>query len=281
MILEHEIPNGCRLYFGKNARKKRELESTLANFFYDNGFEEIITPNFSYSGHQSIDNESQLIRINDEKNNQVALRADSTLDVARIITKRLGRTTDHKKWFYIQPVFSYPTNENYQIGCEWLEHKNISDIINLTSEVLDTLAIKPLIQITNINIPKLVSSELNIDLSLFKNGEIATLFAMDIEWLSTLLKVATKQDLQNVKSMLPNSVQVEVQKLLDVATEVDYENIALSPLYYSPMKYYDDIYFRVIQDNYTIAKGGKYHSDDLCSLGFAFYSDNLLKILED
>ena len=281
MILEHEIPNGCRLYFGANARKKRELEQTLANFFYGNGFEEIVTPNFSYSGHQSIDDESQLIRINDEKNNQVALRADSTLDVARIITKRLGRTTNHKKWFYIQPVFSYPTNENYQIGCEWIEHTKISDIINLTSEVLDTIEIKPLIQITNINIPKLVSEELNIDLALFKNGEIASLFSLEVEWLTTLLKVASKEDLQNVKPLLPQSVQVEVQKLLDVACEVKYDNVALSPLYYSPMKYYDDIYFRVISDNYTIAKGGKYHSDDICSLGFAIYSDNLLKILED
>jgi ATP phosphoribosyltransferase regulatory subunit HisZ len=281
MILEHEIPNGCRLYFGKNARKKRELEQTLANFFYDKGFEEIVTPNFSYSGHQSIDNESQLIRINDEKNNQVALRADSTLDVARIITKRLGRTTSHKKWFYIQPVFSYPTSENYQIGCEWLEHKEISDIINLTAEVLNTIEITPLIQITNINIPKLVSKELGIDLALFKNGEIATLFAMDIKWLSTLLKVASISDLENVKPMLPESLQVEVQKLLDVANEVTYENIAVSPLYYAPMKYYDDLYFRVIEGNYTLAKGGKYHSDDICSQGFAFYSDNLLKILED
>jgi hypothetical protein len=41
------------------------------------------------------------------------------------------------------------------------------------------------------------------------------------------------------------------------------------------------VYFRVIQDNYTLAKGGKYKSDGIESLGFAFYTDNLLKILED
>jgi len=281
MIHEHEIPSGCRLYFGKIAKKKRELESILSNFFYEKGFEEIITPNFSYSGHQSIDDETKLIKIHDEQNNQVALRADSTLDVARIITKRLGRTTDHKKWFYIQPVFSYPSQENYQIGCEWLEHEKLSDIINITSEVLARLEIKPMIQITNINIPKLVSSELNIDLSLFRDGEIAKLFGLDVEWLTKLLQVVSKQDLKDLKKDLPSSIQDEVQKLIDIACEIEYENIALSPLYYAPMKYYDDIYFRVIEGNNTLAKGGRYDSDGIESLGFALYTDNLLKILED
>lgn len=281
MILEHEIPNGCRLYFGSIAKKKRDLEYTISNFFYEQGFEEIVTPNFSYSGHQSIDNEKSLIKINDEQNNQVALRADSTLDVARIITKRLGRTTDHKKWFYIQPVFSYPTIENYQIGCEWLEHNKISDSINIASDVLATLHIKPLIQITNIHIPKLVAKELDIDLNLFKNGEIGKLFELNIPWLHKLLHVVSKEDLKNIKDELPSSIHLEVQKLIDVACEIAYENISLSPLYYAPMKYYDDIYFRVIQDNYTVAKGGIYSSDGTKSLGFAFYTDNLLKILED
>jgi histidyl-tRNA synthetase len=281
MILEHEIPSGCRLYFGKIAKQKRELEATLSNYFYTNGFEEIVTPNFSYSGHQSIDNENSLIKINDEKNNQVALRADSTLDVARIITKRLGRTTNHKKWFYIQPTFSYPTTENYQIGCEWLEHTNFSDVINITADILDTINIKPLIQVTNINIPKLVADELNIDLALFKNGEIAKLFDMNIDWLTKLLQVVSIEDLEAIKNELPDSLTTEIQKLVDLVSDVTYENITISPLYYSPMKYYDDVYFRVIQDNYTLAKGGKYKSDGIESLGFAFYTDNLLKILED
>ena len=281
MIREHEIPNGCRLYFGKTAKKKRELESTLAQFFYAKEFEEILTPNFSYSGHQSIDDERALIHITDEENNQVALRADSTLDVARIITKRLGRTTDHKKWFYMQPIFAYPTTENYQIGCEWLEHDQLSDIINITSDALETINIKPLIQITNINIPKLVATELDLDISIFKDGEFAKLFALKIDWLEKLLHVTSKEELESIKDELPSSLHTEIEKLIKVASNVTYENVALSPLYYAPMKYYDDIYFRVIEGNYTLAKGGRYQSEGLESLGFAFYTDNLLKILED
>jgi ATP phosphoribosyltransferase regulatory subunit HisZ len=280
MIFEHEIPNGSRLYFGNSARKKRELENKLSSFFYDIGFEEIVTPNFSYSGHQAIDDETKLIKMHDEKNNQVALRADSTLDVARIINKRLGRTTSHKKWFYIQPVFTYPANENYQIGCEWLEHENISDILNLTGEVLKQIDIKPTIQVTNINIAKLVACELNIDLGLFKDGEIAKLFELKVDWLDKLIHSITKEDLQNILPELPANIKVEVEKLIKSVDGVEYENIVLSPLYYTHMKYYTDVYYRVIESNYTIAKGGRYESNGLQSLGFSLYTDNLLKILE-
>ena len=152
MILEHEIPEGSRLYFGKTAKLKREIENKLASFLDKAGFEEIVTPNFSYSQHQSIEDNKKLITFSDTKNQNLALRADSTLDVVRIITKRLGRTTSHKKWFYVQPVFSYSSNEDYQIGCEWINHDNITDILNLTSSLLNELKVNPVLQLSNINI---------------------------------------------------------------------------------------------------------------------------------
>jgi len=284
MIFEHEIPDGSRLYFGQTAKQKRFLEAKVSAFFSKIGFDEIVTPNFSYSQHQSIDNVNELITVTDEVNNPVALRADSTLDVVRIITKRLGRTTSHKKWFYIQPTFSYPSTEQYQIGCEWIEHDNVSDVINLNAEVLNLLDFgsqKPIIQVANINIPKLISSELNISLELFKNGEVGTLFDLNIEWLSSLIAVKTIEDLTNIISKVPNNIKPELEKLLKIASSVDYENVIVSPIYYSAMKYYDDVYYTVIKDNFTLACGGGYKSDGISSLGFALYTDNLLKILED
>jgi len=198
MILEHEIPKGSRLYFGKTAKLKRELEGKISDILYSQNFEEIVTPNFSYSQHQSITDEKKLITFSDEQNNQVSLRADSTLDVVRIITKRLGRTTSHKKWFYVQPVFSYASKEDYQIGCEWIDHNEISDILNLTGEILNNLNIEPVLQLSNINIPRLVAKELGIDIALFKNGEIAKLFELDISWLRALIKVKNIDDLKSV-----------------------------------------------------------------------------------
>jgi len=281
MIFEHEIPKGSRLYFGKAAKKKRALENQVSTILDAADFEEIITPNFSYSQHQAIENEKKLITFSDEQNQQVALRADSTLDVVRIITKRLGRTTSHKKWFYVQPVFSYASKEDYQIGCEWIDHNNITDILNLTADILRAIKINPVLQISNINIPKLVSSELNLDITLFKNGEISQLFELNCEWLSTLIKVKDIQGLEAVMSIVPASIKEELEKLLKTAREVNYDNIVIAPLYYGSLKYYDDVYYRVIDENLTLCKGGKYSADGISSLGFALYTDNLLKILED
>lgn len=281
MIFEHEIPKGSRLYFGSTAKAKRRLENQVCDILDNCGFEEILTPNFSYSQHQAIANERKLIKFSDEQNEQVSLRADSTLDVVRIITKRLGRTTTHKKWFYVQPIFSYPSKEEYQIGCEWIDHDNIADIMNLTADILKALKIEPILQISNINIPKIVSSELDIDIDLLKNGEIATLFKLNCEWLNKLIKVKDIASLEAVVNIVPISIKVELEKLLSKAKEVNYSNIIIAPLYYGSLRYYDGIYYRVINENLTLCNGGVYSSEGISSLGFALYTDNLLKILED
>ncbi len=281
MIYAHEIPKGSRLYFGKTAKLKRELESKISDILYSNNFEEIVTPNFSYSQHQSIEDEKKLISYSDIQNNQVTLRADSSLDVVRIITKRLGRTTKHKKWFYIQPVFSYPSKEKYQIGCEWIDHDNISDILNLTAHILKSINVQPILQLSNINIPKLVSKVLNIDIELFKNGEIAQLFELDIDWLNSLIRVKNIEDLEKSILLVPSEIKIHLEKLLSTASQIEYDNLVIAPLYHGSLKYYDDVYFRVIHNNFVICKGGKYSADGISSLGFALYTDNLLKILED
>ncbi|MDX9900961.1 MAG: ATP phosphoribosyltransferase regulatory subunit [Aliarcobacter sp.] len=281
MIFEHEIPKGSRLYFGASAKRKRVLENQVCDILEKSGFEEILTPNFSYSQHQAIANEKKLIKFSDEQNEQVSLRADSTLDVVRIITKRLGRTTAHRKWFYVQPIFTYPSKEEYQIGCEWIDHNNIADVMNLTAKILKALKIEPILQISNINIPMLVSKELNLDIDLFKNGEIATLFKLNCEWLNKLIKVKDIKSLENVIKIVPVSIKAELEKLLSKAKEVDYGNIIIAPLYYGALRYYDGIYYRVINDNLTLCNGGVYSSEGISSLGFALYTDNLLKILED
>lgn len=281
MIFEHEIPKGSRLYFGKAAKAKRELEYKISSILDESGFEEIVTPNFSYSQHQAIANDRKLIKFSDEQNEQVSLRADSTLDVVRIITKRLGRTTSHRKWFYVQPIFTYPSKEEYQIGCEWICHDNIVDILNLTGNILNKLNINPILQLSNINIPQLIASKFDIDIELFKNGEVAQLFELNISWLNELIKIKDIKDLEKAIEIVPAVIKMELEKLLNTAREVEYKNLVIAPLYHGSLKYYDDVYYRVIQDNHVLCKGGKYSSEGISSLGFALYTDNLLKILED
>jgi len=99
MIFEHEIPSGSRLYFGKSAKLKRKIENVAGEILESLGFEEIVTPIFSYHQHESFSDLKPLIRLNDQANQKVTLRADSTVDVVRIVTKRLGRSMESKKWF--------------------------------------------------------------------------------------------------------------------------------------------------------------------------------------
>ena len=281
MIFEHEIPKGSRLYFGASAKRKRVLENQVCDILENSGFEEILTPNFSYSQHQAIANEKKLIKFSDEQNEQVSLRADSTLDVVRIITKRLGRATNHRKWFYIQPIFSYPSKEDYQIGCEWIEHNNISDIMNLTADILRAIKIEPILQISNINIPKLISTELNISIDILKNGDISELLKLDCDWLNNLLRVKDIKSLENIIEKVPNILKKELEILLEKSKEVKYSNIIIAPMYYGSLKYYNGVYYRVIDKNLVLCRGGMYETDGISSLGFALYTDNLLKILED
>lgn len=280
MIFEHEIPKGSRLYFGKTAKAKRVLENSVCEILEKNGFEEILTPNFSYSQHQSIEDNKKLIKFSDEENEQVSLRADSTLDVVRIITKRLGRATKHRKWFYVQPIFSYPSKEDYQIGCEWIEHRNISDIMNLTADILRAIKIEPILQISNINIPKLISIELNISIDILKNGEISELLKLNCDWLNSLLRVKDIQSLENIIEVVPNILKKELETLLEKSREVNYSNIIIAPMYYGSLKYYNGVYYRVIDKNLVLCRGGMYETDGISSLGFALYTDNLLKMLE-
>ena len=280
MIFEHEIPKGSRLYFGKTAKAKRVLENSVCEILEKNGFEEILTPNFSYSQHQSIEDNKKLIKFSDEENEQVSLRADSTFDVVRIITKRLGRATNHRKWFYIQPIFSYPSKEDYQIGCEWIEHNNISDIMNLTADILRAIKIEPILQISNINIPKLISTELNISIDILKNGDISELLKLDCDWLNNLLRVKDIKSLENIIEKVPNILKKELEILLEKSKEVKYSNIIIAPMYYGSLKYYNGVYYRVIDKNLVLCRGGMYETDGISSLGFALYTDNLLKMLE-
>ena len=101
MIYQHEIPSKSKLYFGQSAKIKREIESNAATTLEQLGFTEIVTPFFSYHQHESFSDKKGLVRVADEQNHEVTLRADSTVDVVRIVTKRLGRSMESKKWFFV------------------------------------------------------------------------------------------------------------------------------------------------------------------------------------
>ena len=46
------------------------------------------------------------------------------------------------------------------------------------------------------------------------------------------------------------------------------------------MLYYDELFFRMIDGNEVYARGGRYKSDEISSVGFAIYTDTLVETLQ-
>ena len=276
MILEHEIPNGSKLYFGASAKVKRRIENIASEILDADGFEEIVTPIFSYHQELSIADKRQLIKVNDAKNNSLSLRADSTIDVVRIIEKRLGKNTTQKKWFYIQPVVTYPTTEQYQVGVEFMGEKKLSSVATLANAIFKKLEVTPLMQISNIKIPELlVEMFASLSIADFKHINIDKFISLGEDWLTKLVYLQHVEQIDEVMAIAPASIVAELQKMKELCAEMKCDNTVLAPMYYAKMLYYDELFFRVIQDNEVFARGGRYKNEDLTSVGFAIYTDAL------
>ena len=280
MVYEHEIPQGSKLYFSETAKLKREIEHIASSILQDEGFDEIVTPLFSYHQHQSIEDEKEVIRVNDTQNYKITLRADSTIDVVRILEKRLGRNTDHKKWFYIQPIVRFPSTETYQIGSEILGEENLTGLLSVATKIFDGLECQPLLQLSNINIPKILVEEFGFDIELFKRIEVQALRAKGLDWMDDLVYLnQASQITDELLAKVPESIKIELIKLKDLAATIDYKNIVVAPLYYAKMRYYDELFFRFIDDNQVLSRGGKYLNNGTSSVGFALYTDELIEII--
>jgi len=271
MVYEHEIPSGSKLYFGESAKIKREIEFVSAELLENLGFEEIVTPLFSYHQHESFDDKKPLLKLNDEQNHEVTLRADSTADVVRIVTKRLGRSTESKKWFYVQPTVTFPTKEQYQIGAEVIDG-SFEEIARTTIMLLDEMDAMPVMQIANIRIPHLLNEKYGVSLKMLKSAHIEQILNADLPWIDQLVRINAVEDLEDL-STFPEDVKIELEKIKTATKQVKYGNMVISPLFYAKMRYYDSLTFRMFKDNALLAMGGIYTIDGVEAAGFALYTD--------
>lgn len=275
MVYEHEIPSGSKLYFGESAKIKREIEFVSAEMLENFGFEEIVTPLFSYHQSECFDNTKSLVRLNDAENHEVTLRADSTIDAVRIVTKRLGRSMQSKKWFYIQPTVTFPTQEQYQIGAEVIDG-SFEEIAKTTTMLLKELEAAPVMQIANISIPHLLNEKYGVSLEVLKSMHIEQIMNIELPWVAQLVQMNSVDDLSDL-SAFPKDIQVELEKISDAAKNIEYAHIVISPLYYAKMRYYDSLTFRMFEGNSLLAMGGIYNIDGVEAAGFALYTDECIR----
>jgi len=274
MIFEHEIPSGSKLYFGESAKVKRDIEYVASEMLDNLGFEEIVTPLFSYHQHESFNDKKPLVRLNDEENNEVTLRADSTADVVRIVTKRLGRSTESKKWFYNQPTVTFPTTEQYQIGAEIIDG-SFEDVVQTSVMLLNEIEAAPVMQVSNIRIPHLLNKKYGVSLDVLKSMHVEQILSADLDWIDALVRVNNVEDLDDI-SMFPSDIQEELLKIKEATEKVNYSNMVISPLFYAKMRYYDSLTFRMFENNALLAMGGIYSIDGVEAAGFALYTDECI-----
>jgi len=284
MVLEYEVPNGSNLYFGTQAYKRRSLINAICDIFLNHNFEEIVTPYFSYASLQN-DYNNKLISFKDKDNRDICLRCDSTLDVARLVTKRLGRSTTHKKWFYSQSVFSHPSNEFYQIGCEWLDCKEHQPVLNILIEILNLLNSKiqnsqeSILLVTNTKISSKVKQLLGYDESIKLESNIDTLFNMNKKWLDALIQIQNINDIDKSIDIMPQELKSDLEHLKQIIIDckLDTTSLVISPLYEVSANYYDGVCYSVFNGNDILISGGEYKSNGFASIGFGVLIDNILK----
>jgi len=274
MIFEHEIPSGSKLYFGESAKVKRDIEYVASEMLDNLGFEEIVTPLFSYHQHEAFADRKPLVRLNDAENHEVTLRADSTADVVRIVTKRLGRSTESKKWFYNQPTVTFPTTEQYQIGAEIIDG-TFEEVVQTSVMLLNEIEATPVMQVSNIRIPHLLNEKYGVSLDVLKSMHVEQILSADLNWIDALVRVNKVEDLEDI-SMFPSDIQKELLKIKEATQKVNYSNMVISPLFYAKMRYYDSLTFRMFEGNALLAMGGIYTIDGVEAAGFALYTDECI-----
>ncbi|MBF0983775.1 MAG: ATP phosphoribosyltransferase regulatory subunit, partial [Campylobacter sp.] len=207
-------------------------------------------------------------------NHELALRADSTVDVVRIVRKRL-KDDKLRRLFYVQPTFKYPSDEFYQIGAELIGEKNLPLAIKIAQEFFKEFDLVPALQLSNIEIPKKICEILNLPLEIFEKGKIETLLEQNLPWLDATARATSLKDVRALRAQVPEELKPCLDEILSLG--VDYERICVSLLYYSKMRYYDALFFRFLDAGAVYCNGGNYEIDGLKSSGFALLVDALIE----
>ena len=124
-----QLPKGARIYLPDEARRKRYVEEQLFDVFGRWGYREIVTPTFEFFdvlsvGTDAVVQEDMFRLIDRETGRLLALRADITPQIARIVATRLRDEPKPLRLGYVTNVFRYDEpqlahyREFYQAGVE-------------------------------------------------------------------------------------------------------------------------------------------------------------------
>ena len=111
-----QLPRGARIYLPDEAARKRHVEAQLFDVFRRWGYREIVTPTFEYAdvlarGTDLGVQENMFKLVDRETGRMLALRADITPQIARIVATRLREEPKPLRLGYVTNVFRYDEPE--------------------------------------------------------------------------------------------------------------------------------------------------------------------------
>ena len=152
---ETQLPKGAKIYLPDEAAQKRAVEERLLAVFRRWGYREVVTPAYEYFDVLSLgtdhDLQEQMFKMVDRESGRLlALRADITPQIARIVATRLRDEPKPLRMAYLANVFRYDEphvgryREFYQAGVELLGLPNPeadAEMIAMTIEGLRALGL--------------------------------------------------------------------------------------------------------------------------------------------
>src|SRR3989441_8171926 len=150
-----QLPKGAKLYLPDEAGQKRHVEETLLTVFRRWGYREIVTPAYEYfdvlSQGTDQDLQERMFKMVDRESGRLlALRADVTPQIARIVATRMHEEAKPLRLSYVTNVFRYDEphvgryREFYQAGVELVGLPNPegdAEMIAMTVEGLQALGL--------------------------------------------------------------------------------------------------------------------------------------------
>jgi ATP phosphoribosyltransferase regulatory subunit len=155
-VQQTQLPKGAKIYLPDEAGQKRRVEAELWSVFRKWGYREIVTPAYEYFDvlSQGTDQELQermFKMVDRESGRLLALRADVTPQIARIVATRMREEPKPLRLAYVTNVFRYDEphvgryREFYQAGVELVGLPNPegdAELIAMTVEGLRALGLE-------------------------------------------------------------------------------------------------------------------------------------------
>lgn len=152
---ETQLPKGVKIYLPDEAAQKRIVEERLLGVFRKWGYREVVTPAYEYfdvlsRGTDHDLQERMFTMVDRESGRLLALRADITPQIARIVSTRLRDAPKPLRLAYLTNVFRYDDpqvgryREFYQAGVELVGLPNPegdAEMIAMTVEGLRALGL--------------------------------------------------------------------------------------------------------------------------------------------